>query len=335
VLDENEFPKRILVTGGAGFIGSELVHQLADRDNEVTVVDNLVNGLRDNLNNISTNNVKLEVVDIRNEKQMADLMVGIDIVYHLACLGVRHSIHSPYENHIVNADATLKLLELACAAEVRRFVHVSTSEVYGSFQYVPMSEDHPTFPKTVYGASKLASESYARAYFETYNFPTVVVRPFNAFGPRCHHEGDSGEVIPKFLLRALTGQPMVIFGDGFQTRDFTYVSDTARGIRLAGIANDVVGKTINLGSGKEVTINELANRVSKIAEKPDVTITHETSRPGDVLRLCADSSKAKKLLGFEPEVNLEEGLQHLLEWYQSLGRPPSELLCEETLHNWR
>ena len=334
-MKKNEFPNRVLVTGGAGFIGSELVHQLADYGHEVIVVDNLANGLRENLNDIFNKNVKLEVVDILDLKKMADLMVGIDIVYHLACLGVRHSIHSPYENHLVNADATLKLLELARAAKVGRFVHVSTSEVYGSFQYVPMSEDHPTFPKTVYGASKLASECYARAYFETYKFPTVVVRPFNTFGPRCHHEGDSGEVIPKFLLRTLIGQPMVIFGDGFQTRDFTYVSDTAHGIRLAGFADSVVGKTINLGSGKELTIKDLAHRVAKIAQKADATITHETSRPGDVLRLCADSSKAKALLGFEPEISLEDGLSYLLEWYRSLNRSPMELLSEERLYNWR
>jgi UDP-glucose 4-epimerase len=335
VAEKNKSIKRVLVTGGAGFIGSELVHQLVNCGSEVTVVDNLVNGLRKNLDDISSKNIKLHVVDIRDEKRMAELMIGVDIVYHLACLGVRHSIHSPYENHIVNADATLKLLELARVAEVSRFVHVSTSEVYGSFQYVPMSEEHPTLPKTVYGASKLASECYARAYFETYKFPTVVVRPFNAFGPRCHHEGDSGEVIPKFMLRALAGQPMVIFGDGSQTRDFTYVRDTAHGIHLAGVTNNLAGETINLGSGKEITINELANCVIKVTEHPDSAIAHEISRPGDVLRLCADSSKAKNLLGFEPEISLENGLRLLLEWYQSLGRPPKELLREEILHNWK
>ncbi len=160
-------------------------------------------------------------------------------VYHLACLGVRHSVHSPHENHDVNATATLTLLAAARQADVPRFVYVSSSEVYGGVQSIPIlgdaiSEDHPAFPCTVYGGSKLAGECYARAYFRTYDYPTVVVRPFNTYGPRSHHEGDSGEVIPKFLLRCLAGRPMIVFGDGSQSRDFTFVSDTAAGILLAG-----------------------------------------------------------------------------------------------------
>jgi UDP-glucose 4-epimerase len=138
----------------------------------------------------------------------------------------------------VNATATLKLLSIARTVGVNRFVYVSSSEVYGTAQWVPMTEEHPTFPMTVYGSSKLAGECYTRAFYQTYGYPTVVIRPFNAYGPRCHHEGDSGEVIPKFLLRCLANKPMIIFGDGNQTRDFTYVSDTARGILLAGFAEN-------------------------------------------------------------------------------------------------
>src|SRR5205807_8697625 len=156
---------------------------------------------------------------------------------HLACLGVRHSIHSPLENHEVNATASQHLLEEAKKADVRRLVYVSSSEVYGTARWAPMTEEHPTFPMTVYGASKLTGECYTRAYHRTYAFPTVVVRPFNTYGPHCHHEGDSGEVIPKFMLRCMAGRSLVIFGDGTQTRDFTYVSDTARGIFLAGVAD--------------------------------------------------------------------------------------------------
>jgi UDP-glucose 4-epimerase len=227
--------KRILITGGAGFIGSELVRQILAQDTkQVIVVDNLVNGRQENLKQLPTEQLELVVADVRDSERMAKLMSGIDIVFHLACLGVRHSIHSPYENHEVNATATLELLRAAKGAEVSRFIYVSSSEVYGTARWVPMTEEHPTFPMTVYGASKLAGECYARTFYETYGFPTVVVRPFNSYGPRCHHEGDSGEVIPKFLLRRMAGKPMVVFGDGTQSRDFTYVSDTAMGILMAG-----------------------------------------------------------------------------------------------------
>jgi UDP-glucose 4-epimerase len=198
-----------------------------------------------------------------------------------------------------------------------------------------MTEDHLTYPKTVYGASKLAGECYARAFFDTHGFPTVVVRPFNTFGPRCHHEGDSGEVIPKFLLRCLAGRPMIVLGDGSQTRDFLYVSDTARGIIEAGLADGTVGQTINLGSGREYAINDLAQQVAAVCGAgARAAVEHTDPRPGDVLRLCADSSRAKKLFGFEPRVSLREGLEQLRDWYFGLGQSPQELLRQEVVRNW-
>jgi len=324
---------QFLITGGAGFIGAELTRQVCALG-KVTVVDNLRNGKRENLAGLPRDRVRLEVMDIRDEERMAGLLRSVDIVFHLACLGVRHSIHSPYENHEVNATATLKLLSAARAAGVKRFVFVSSSEVYGTAQQVPMTEEHPTFPMTVYGASKLAGECYTRAFYRTYAFPTVVVRPFNTYGPHCHHEGDSGEVIPKFLLRCMTGYPMVIFGDGTQTRDFTYVTDTARGILLAGLAEDAVGETINLGSGREIAINDLAHEVSVIAEQPDATTVHDDPRPGDVLRLCADTTKARELLAFEGKITLRDGLARLRQWYLTLRPTPEIMLKEEIAHNW-
>jgi UDP-glucose 4-epimerase len=330
----------VVVTGGAGFIGSELVRQLAERGEQVMVVDNLVNGKRENLAGVLSPHVKLMVTDIRDLDTLRPILRDAKTVYHLACLGVRHSVHSPHENHEVNATATLQLLEEAKKADVPRFVYVSTSEVYGGVRWAPtirweqMTEDHPAFPCTVYGGSKLAGECYARAYYRTYGYPTVVVRPFNTYGPRSHHEGDSGEVIPKFLLRCLAGRPMVVFGDGMQSRDFTYVSDTARGILLAGDHPMAIGETINVGSGSEVTINDLAKLVAIEAGRPDAVVEHDRARPGDVNRLVADVARARTLLGYEPRVSLSEGLQRLLNWYQAQHKTPEELLEQEILHNW-
>jgi UDP-glucose 4-epimerase len=325
--------KRILVTGGAGFIGSELVRQCCVAGAEVIAVDNLVNGKRENLDGVE-GSLRLESIDIRDTDRMTGLMRGLDSILHLACLGVRHSIHAPAENHDVNATATLNLLALARASDVSRFVYVSSSEVYGTARHVPMTEMHPTFPMTVYGGSKLAGECYARAYWETYRYPTVVVRPFNSFGPRCHHEGDSGEVIPKFMLRAMAGLPLRIFGDGTQTRDFTHVSDTARGILLSAISEASIGKTINIGSGAEHTINDLAKMISDLAAGGKARVEYDEPRPGDVLRLYADCAKARDLIGFKPSVGLKEGLASLYNWYCALNCPPEVLLEEEMERNW-
>ena len=327
--------QRVLVTGGAGFIGSELVRQLAGRGFGVRVVDNLVNGRRENLDGVLDESVELVVADVRDAKAMTSLVRDVDVVFHLACLGVRHSIHSPVENQEVNASATLGLLNTARSVGVKRFVYVSSSEVYGTARTAPITEEHPTLPMTVYGASKLAGEAYTRAFWETYHYPTVVLRPFNAYGPRCHHEGDSGEVIPKFLLRCLAGKPMVIFGDGTQTRDFTFVGDTAGGILAAGLSEASVGQTINLGSGKEIQVRELANTIAQVLDRPHAEVTHVEPRPGDVLRLLADSSKAKKLLRFEPTVTLRDGLARLRDWYVSQGKSPEKLLEQEVVRNWQ
>jgi UDP-glucose 4-epimerase len=323
-----------IVTGGAGFIGSELVRQLAAEGARVTVIDNLVNGKRDNLAGLPPDRVTLLEQDVRDVASYAPLLREAGIVYHLACLGVRHSVHSPVENHDVNATATLGLLDASRAAGVPRFVYVSSSEVYGTARWTPMNEEHPTFPTTVYGAAKLAGEAYTRAFHRTYGYSTVVVRPFNTYGPRSHHEGDSGEVIPKFLLRCMAGKPMVVFGEGTQTRDFTYVSDSARGIFLAGTRPEAVGRTINLGSGAEVSINDLARAVATIVERPDAGIVHDEARPGDVMRLCSDMSQARSLLGYEPRVPLADGLAQLLAWYRAQGVPPEELLRNEVVRNW-
>lgn len=326
--------EKVLVTGGAGFIGSELVSQLVEYEFDVTVVDNLATGKAANLDGLDRRKARFVLADVRDLSTIERLLDGVSIVYHLACLGVRHSLHAPVENHDVNATGTLGLLGAARQARVPRFVYVSSSEVYGTARTAPMTEEHPTFPMTVYGASKLAGECYTRAFFRSYDYPTVVVRPFNSFGPRSHHEGDSGEVIPKFMLRAMAGLPMVIHGDGTQTRDFSFVSDTARAIMQAGMVEGAIGNTFNVGSGAEITVSELARTIAAVAGRTDSAIQHSSPRPGDVLRLCADSSLARKVLGVSPSVSLEQGLQQLYAWYRASGRSVEEMLAEERINNW-
>ncbi len=330
----NSTTQTILITGGAGFIGSELVRRAAAAGYRVRIVDNLINGKQSNVEEVLSDRVEFVEADIRDLGRMAKLLAGVDRVYHLACLGVRHSIHSPRENHDVNATATLDLLQLSRASGVKRFVYVSSSEIYGTAHQVPITEETPTFPHTVYGASKLAGDCYARAYWDTYRFPTTVVRPFNSYGPRCHHEGDSGEVIPKFILRALAGKPLIIFGDGRQTRDFMFVEETAHWILRAGIEDGMVGQTVNLGSGVEIQIGDLARKVLAVTGRSQGEIRHEESRPGDVLRLWADPARAQALLRFSPRIPLDDGLQKLVEWYARQPQSPLELLDQEVVRNW-
>jgi UDP-glucose 4-epimerase len=326
--------KNILITGGAGFIGSELSSQLSKICKKLTIVDNLVNGKLENINNIVGDNVIFHNVDVRDTKQMSLILDDIDVVFHLACLGVRHSIHSPYENHEVNASATLNLLRISKEKGVIKFLYVSTSEVYGNNVSVPISEKHQTFPATVYGASKLAGEAYCRAYWDTYDFPTVIIRPFNSFGPNSHHEGDSGEVIPKFMLKCMVDDPLIIHGDGKQTRDFTYVSDTARGIMLGGYKDSAIGKTINIGFGKEVSINDLAIFIKNTVDNTKSKVILSEPRPGDVQRLVSNNKLASEILGYESEVSLQEGLELLKNWYGSDVEKIKNLLKDEVEKNW-
>jgi UDP-glucose 4-epimerase len=325
---------RVMVTGGAGFVGSELVRQLCAAEAEVLVVDNLVNGRRENLAGLPGDQVTLEVADIRDDARMGTLMQGVSMVYHLACLGVRHSLHAPLENHDVNATGTLKLLLAAKAAGVRRFVYTSSAEVYGMPLWMPITEDHPNLPTNAYGAAKLAGEAHARAAYTTNRFPAVVVRLFNSYGPRCHHEGDCGEVIPRFLLRCMAGVPMVIFGDGSQTRDFNYIGDTAGAVLLAGLVDEAVGQTFNVGSGKDLSINQLAAEVTRVVGRSKIDVLYDAPRPADIMALRADSARAQTVLGYKPTVSLAEGLARLKEWYLSLERSPETLLKDIVLHNW-
>ena len=323
-----------LVTGGAGFIGSELVTQLVAAGQRVTVLDSLVNGRRENLAHLPTGRCTLIVGDVRDEHLAGQLLREHRCVFHLACLGVRHSLHAPQETHEVNASATLSWLRLAHEARAKRFVHVSSSEVYGSAQRAPIDENHPTAPTTVYGASKLAGEAYALAWHRSWGLPVTVLRPFNAFGPRSHHEGDAGEVIPRMVLRALAGQPLAVFGDGSQTRDFTHVTDTARGVALAATLASAIGRIYNLASGREITVLNLARCIAARCGDRAAAIEHHTARPGDVQRLIGDATRARNELGFTAAIGLEAGLDALIAGYRSLNASPHELLRAERLRNW-
>ena len=326
--------KTFLITGGAGFIGSHLVDALMPLGN-VRVLDDLSTGHADNLAH-HTGEKSFEFLkgDIRNPEEVNQALQGVDIVFHLACRGVRHSIGNPEESHEVNASGTLTLLQAARMAGVERFIHVSSSEVYGTARRVPMDEDHPCYPETVYGAAKLAGEAYSRAYHQTYSLPTVVVRPFNNFGPRSHFEGDSGEVIPRFCVWALGGQPPVIFGSGTQTRDFIYVEETAHWLCRVAECDALVGQTINLGSGKETSVLTLAEVVYRLAGCPELKPVMQPARPGDVMRHLAGAERAKELLGFELGIVLEEGIERLLAYLKGLKKTPQELAEMMQAANW-
>jgi UDP-glucose 4-epimerase len=321
---------RVLITGGAGFIGSALSRHLA-ASHDVVVLDDLSSGKHDNIRGVDLEFQEGSILDV---ELVNTLVAEIDMVFHLACKGVRHSIHEPLFNHEVNTTGTLNLLEAARQFGISRFVYTSSSEVYGTAVRVPMAEDHPTQPHTVYGAAKLAGEAYARAYHLTYGVETMVIRPFNSFGPRSHHEGDSGEVIPKFIVRAMNGIPPVIFGDGSQTRDFTYVDDTAAGIAAASMTDSLVGKTINLGSGQEVRIDDLAKLVLRVIDQPSLDPIHDLPRPGDVHRLIADSSLARSETGWHPAISLEEGIRRLLDWHSEQQTDWDAALEEDRVRNW-
>jgi UDP-glucose 4-epimerase len=329
--------RRCVVTGGAGFIGSTLTRLLLRSGADVVVYDNLATGSVANLDCREETGSDPEVIwgDVRDEERLSRALREGDTVFHLACLGVRHSIHSPFENADVNARGALTVLAAARRARARRVVHVSSSEVYGTGRFVPMTEDHPTDPHTVYGSSKLAGECYARSFYRCYGLPTVVIRPFNSYGPRSHFEGDSGEVLPRFVLRALAGQPLIVFGDGTQTRDLTHVYDTALAIARAAVAEGVDGKTFNAGFGQEVSINALAEMVRQAVGKPELPIEHIEPRPGDVLRLLADSSAAERALGFRPAISTAAGIADLVARFRAIPLAQAELLASGMrVKNW-
>jgi UDP-glucose 4-epimerase len=325
----------ILVTGGSGFIGSHLVDTLIADNHKVIVVDNLINGKIENNAAVAHHpNFIFHEADILEADEMKNLMRGIDVVYHLACLGVRHSIHSPFENHLVNAEGSLSVLEAARANGVKKFFYISTSEIYGDIKTFPIDEQGVPLPKTVYGSSKLAGENYAYSYWKCYGLDVTITRIFNNYGPRAHYEGDAGEIIPRSIVNILYGQRPIIFGDGSVTRDFFYVKDTARALCQLMHTKDITGEIINIGTGMEITMKELAQTLLNLMGKSqELPIKFHPDRPADVPRLWVNPAKFEKITGFKAQFTFQDGLLETIPYYQELMQN-KDLLSEIVVNNW-
>jgi len=310
---------RILITGAAGFIGSHLAERLS-AGNDVVLLDDFSIGKRENLAGVEGRpGVTIVEADITDRELMREVTRGVGVVFHLAISDLRTSIRHPWMSHDINAGGTLSLCLAALEHGVRRLVYVSSSEVYGTAERVPMAEDHPLRPTTVYGASKLAGELYALACHRTHGLPVTVARPFNTYGPREPHEGMRAEVIPRFLIELKAGREPVVYGDGSQTRDFTFVEETVAGIVAAGECDALVGDVVNVARGREVSIAEIARLLAELAGRPGARVRYADPRPGDVHRHYADISKARGLLGFDPKIDIHEGLARTVAWFEERG----------------
>ena len=328
--------RRCLVTGGAGFIGSHLVDRLVAEGWAVTVLDDFSTGQRANLVDAQRGGDVLilngSVLDLR---AVEEAIAGCERVFHLAVQCVRRSLGAPLENHDVNATGTLNVLEVARRRRIRRFVYCSSSEVYGNCGDGLLDEGATVCePATVYGAAKLAGEHYTKAYWQTYRLPAIIVRPFNAYGPREHMTGELAEVIPRFVIRILSGLPPVIFGTGENGRDFTYVTETARGLALAANCNALIGRAVNIAYGNMVTVRELAEAIARLCGRADISPRFIEPRPGDIRALRADTRLARGTLGFVAELGLDEGLRRYIDWFRTT-HPDSAALLEDDIRNWR
>src|SRR2546428_7924188 len=289
--------RNAIVTGGAGFIGSHLSCLLADNDYNVTVYDDFSNGCgRDNL----SKDIRVIKGDILNIQKFKTTSKNADVVFHLAVKPLIMSFNKPAEVVRVN-DYGSYLITKACTELGIKLIHVSSSEAYGTAKYSPMKEGHPLFPTTVYASSKAASELYVRGFHETYGLKSVIVRPFNSYGEYMRSDIYAA-VIPNFFDQIFKGLPLIIHGTGKQTRDFTYVGDTCKGIMLADQTKDALGETFNIAQGKEIRVIDIAKVMIKkfrdiIGQEVSLDLKFTPQRKGDVMRHLADISHARRMLG--------------------------------------
>jgi UDP-glucose 4-epimerase len=305
---------RILVTGAAGFIGSHVAQALLDRGHSVRTIDNFSTGSRANLAAIA-GEVELIEGDIRSYERAHTAARGMDVVIHLAALpSVPRSIQDPLTTNAVNVTGTLNVALASRDAGVRRVVFASSSSVYGRNEALPKSEDLVPMPISPYGVSKLAAEQYLMGFSAVYGIEAAALRYFNVFGPRQDPSSQYSGVIPKFLTRALVGEPLVVFGDGTQSRDFTYVDNVVAATCAAAAVPLGDGSLVcNIGCGARHTLDDLAAAVLRVTGSGS-RVEYGPPRVGDVLHSYADVARAREELGYDPLVSLDEGLGRTLEW---------------------
>jgi UDP-glucose 4-epimerase len=311
------FTPKVLVTGGAGFIGSNLVEELCRQGARVRVIDNFLTGFRENLEEIKGDFDLIEG-DINDDAVVNKAIEGVEIVFHEAALpSVPRSVDDPAETHRVCTDGTFNLLVSSTKAGVRRFIYAASSSAYGDQPTLPKVETMRPDPLSPYAAAKLTGELYCRAFNNVYDIETVSLRYFNVFGPRQNPASMYSGVISRFIDALMTGQSPVIYGDGEQSRDFTYIANVVDANIKAAQTTKGLGETLNIANGDRITLNKLLDVLKEIASARDVAADHQPPRPGDVKHSQADNARAVECLDYAELVGLEEGLKRTIEWWQS------------------
>lgn len=312
---------KMVITGGAGFIGSHLCERYVKEGHTVICLDNFMSGNLVNIRHLlDCRNFKLVKGDVRDYGLLEKVMHDVDVVFHLAAqIHVERSYIEPKLTYDINVMGTQNVLEVARMYDAKKIIHASTSEIYGSALYAPIDEQHPLNAPHPYGASKIAADRMCYAYIKTYGLNISILRLFNVFGPRQRDIGYGG-VISIFTRRILNDTPPIIYGDGKQTRDYTYIEDAVRAYDSALKYDKPLTEPVNFGSGKEVSIADIADMIIKLCgKKGKITPVHKEPRLGEVKRLIADASKAKDLLGWQPEYDFEKGLKSYVDWYKNYG----------------
>jgi len=308
-----------LVTGGAGFIGSNMVRFLLDKGETVRVLDNFETGKHENLTEVAD---KIEVIegDIRDESVVRESVKGVQVVYHLAALGsVPRSIDDPQTSHDVNVGGIFNMLKASCEAKVNRFIFASSSSVYGDSPVFPQHEGLPLSPISPYGATKAIGEIYCKAFYETYGLETISLRYYNVFGPRQDPNSQYAAAIPLFVSALLRDESPRIFDDGEQSRGFTYIENVLEGNWLADQVKETHGEAINISTVNAVTVNTVVKTITELLNK-NIKPVYVPPRPGDIKHSLADVSLAKEVIGYEPFVSFEVGINMAIDWYrENLG----------------